>query len=137
MLKDNKLPKSDVSERLKAVREELEKIARDHLPNIEPNLEKARRELEAPAKPQPPDPKQQGELSQARAEQEKVQQALDELLRYMGEQSTLQQVRGELRRSSRSSPWTCTSGRAEFPRSAPKAWLSRPPRDRGSRTLRR
>jgi hypothetical protein len=97
MLKDNKLPKSELSERIRVIREELERVSRDNLPRIDPGLSKARRELEAPEQPRPPDPKEVGDLGQARAEQEKVQQTLEDLLKLMEERSTFQQLKGELR----------------------------------------
>lgn len=97
LMKDNKLPSSEVSDRLKVLRQALEKISRDNLPKIEPNLAKARRELEMPEPVEVPSPKDQGDLGTARTEQEKVYQTLDELLRYLEEQSNLQQVKAELR----------------------------------------
>jgi hypothetical protein len=97
MIKDNKLPRSDVTDRLKLLREALEKLSKDNLPKIEPSLAKARRELETPEPPQPPAPKEQGDLGAARAEQEKVYQTLDDLLQYMQEQATLGQIKVELR----------------------------------------
>ncbi len=97
MVKDNKLPNSEFSERIRAIRDELERVSRENLPKIEPVLGKARRELESPDQPRPPDPKETGDLGQARAEQEKVQQTFDELLKLMEERSTFQQLRGELR----------------------------------------
>jgi len=97
MLKDNKLPKSEVTERIRAIREELDRLSRENLPKIEPGLTKARRELEAPAEPRPPDPKEAGDLGEARGQQEKVYQALDDLLKLIQEQSTFQQLKGELR----------------------------------------
>src|SRR5262249_7419501 len=97
MFKDNKLPKSEVTERVKGIREELDRISRENLPKIEPDLIKARRELEAPEQPKVPGPKEAGDLGNARAEQEKVQQTLDELLKVLEEQSTFQQLKAELR----------------------------------------
>jgi hypothetical protein len=97
LMKDNKLPRSEISERLKLLRETLEKIGQENLPKIELNLGKARRELEAPQKVEPPSPKDLGELGTARVEQEKVYRTLDELLQYMQEQATLAQIKGELR----------------------------------------
>jgi hypothetical protein len=95
MLKDNKLPKSEVGERLKAVREELENINREHLPKID--LDAAKRKLEAQEQPRVPAPNESGELGDAKAEQQKVYKALDDLLSFLGEHSTFQQLKGELR----------------------------------------
>jgi hypothetical protein len=97
MLKENKLPKSEVADRVRAIREELERIAREHLPKIEPGLNKARRELESPEQAKAPDAKEAGDLGEARKQQEEVYQALDGLLRLIEEQSTFQQLKGELR----------------------------------------
>ncbi|HYV39565.1 MAG TPA: hypothetical protein VE988_28010 [Gemmataceae bacterium] len=97
LLKDNKLPKSDVTERIRAIREELDRISRENLPKIEPAIAKARRELESPEQPKMPAPMEPGDLGDARAQQDKVYQALDEMLKFMEEQSTFQQLKGELR----------------------------------------
>jgi hypothetical protein len=97
MLKDNKQARSETAKRIQDVREELERINREHLPKIEADLEKARRDLEAPAKEQPQDAKKGQDLGNARQQQQKVQQALGDLLKFMEEHSTLQQIKGELR----------------------------------------
>jgi hypothetical protein len=97
MLKENKLAKSEIADRARAIREALDKISRENLPRIEPGLSKARRELDSPTQPRAPDPKDQGDLGDARGEQEKIQAALAELLDNLKEQATLQQVKGELR----------------------------------------
>jgi hypothetical protein len=97
LMKDNKLPRSEISERLKLLRETLEKISKENLPKIELNLARARRELEAPQKVELPSPKDLGDLGTARVDQEKVYQTLDELIQYLQEQATLAQIKGELR----------------------------------------
>jgi hypothetical protein len=96
MLKDNKQAKSEAAKRARDVREELDRINREHLPKIEADLDKVRRELDAPPKEQL-DTKKSGDLAGARQQQEKVQQALNDLLKFMEEHSTLQQIKGELR----------------------------------------
>ena len=69
MLKDNKLPNSEVRKRIQDVRDELDRINRENLPKIEAGLDKARADMEAPPKAPAPETKQQppGELGKAYA----------------------------------------------------------------------
>jgi hypothetical protein len=97
MLKDNKLSNKEIADRARAIREELERINRENLPRIEPALTKARRELDGPAQPMPPLPKDDGDLGEARKEQEKIEKALSELLKNMEDQASMQQLKGEMR----------------------------------------
>ena len=53
--------------------------------------------MDAPPKEQPPEAKKQADLGSARQQQEKVHAALGELLKYLEEHATLQQIKGELR----------------------------------------
>jgi hypothetical protein len=46
-VRDNKLPPSGARDRLKVMKEELERLAREHLPQIEPQITSARQELAA------------------------------------------------------------------------------------------
>jgi hypothetical protein len=131
MLKDNKLPKSEIAERMKNIREELERISRENLPKIDPGLTKARRDPDELAEKirktqeevekakKIPDAGQREatlkklddelrglqkeadqnarDLGDARAEQEKVQEAIADLLKDLEERSTFQQLKAELR----------------------------------------
>jgi hypothetical protein len=97
-LRDNKLPDAVAEGRLKAMQEELARLAREHLPEIEPRLTNARRELENKADAQPPSPKTKGDLGRARENQEEVRRSLNDLLKYMDNWADMQQVRGELRK---------------------------------------
>jgi hypothetical protein len=97
-LRDNKVPDAVAEGRLKAMQDELARLAREHLPEIEPRLTNARRELENKADAQPPSPKTKGDLGRARENQEEVRRSLDDLLKYMENWADMQQVRGELRK---------------------------------------
>ncbi len=96
-LRDNKVPPTAAEERLKAMKDELDRLAREHLPEIEPRLTTARRELENKDKARLPSPKTKGDLGKARAHQEEVKQSLDELVKFMKNWADVQQMRGELR----------------------------------------
>jgi hypothetical protein len=100
MLKDNKMGNSEVARRAQDIREELERIDREHLPKLDSDLENARRQLETPAtkeKEQEVQQKAAGDLDSAHKEQDKVHAALGDLLKMMEEHSTLQQIKAELR----------------------------------------
>jgi hypothetical protein len=116
-VKDNKLPPSGVRDRLQVMKNELERLAREHLPQIEPQITSARQELaeEAQAADQAgknktgpkdkagPAPKQrkgskaEAELSKARTHQQEVQQSLEELLKYLEHWAGLNEIRAETR----------------------------------------
>ncbi len=96
-MRDNKLPRSATEERLKAMKDELDRLAREHLPEIEPRLTNARRELENRADARPPAPKERGDLDRAREHQEEVKRSIDDLLKFLDNFAPVQQVRGELR----------------------------------------
>jgi hypothetical protein len=97
MIKDNKMPRSEAGDRLRLLREALEKLSKENLPKIAPSLDKAQRELAAPDPVDIPSPKERGDLGTARGEQEKVYQTLDELLAFMEERASLAQIKAELR----------------------------------------
>ena len=97
-LKDNKMPDASANQRLKAMQDELERLAGEQLPEIEPRLTNARRELENKANAKPPAPKTKGDLVRAREHQEEVRRSLDDLLKYLDNWADLQQVRGEVRK---------------------------------------
>jgi hypothetical protein len=116
MIRDNRLPPSGVRDRLKVMKAELDRVAKEHLPQIEPNITAARQKLGKevkepggkekdktekdqgdPKKSQANKDKGTGELAGARAHQEEVQQALDELLKYLDRWASSQEIRGELR----------------------------------------
>jgi hypothetical protein len=123
MIRDNKLPPSGARDRLKVMKNELERLAREHLPQIEPEITSARQELaeEGQAKEQPAQgktnpkdksgaPKQQkqdnnqtkndradAELAKARAHQQEVQQSFEELLKYLDHWAGLNEIKAETR----------------------------------------
>jgi hypothetical protein len=97
-LRDNKMQRTGAEERLKAVQDELSRLARDHLGEIEPLLTNARKELENKPGATPPPPRKKGDLDTARAHQEEVRQSLNDLLKYLDTWGDLQQVRAELRK---------------------------------------
>jgi hypothetical protein len=97
LLRDNNLPRSTTHERLKQIKEELDRLARAHLPQIEPRLANARRELENLPKAEPPDPADKGPIGEARDHQEEVKKTLDDLLRSLENWSGTQEIKGELR----------------------------------------
>ncbi|MCI0463480.1 MAG: hypothetical protein L0Z62_41610 [Gemmataceae bacterium] len=96
-LKENKLPQSATSERLKAMKDELDRLAREHLPEIEPRLTNARRELENKPDAKPPAPKAKGDLDRAREHQEEIKRSLDDLHKFLDDWADVQQIRGKLR----------------------------------------
>jgi len=120
MLRDNKMPPSDVQARLKTLDSELERIMQQDLQHIEPNLMEARREAAADTKPPTPskeakeakgakeskagkesqakeNPKDKGPLEKALKHQKNAKKSLDELVKFMAPWADLQQVKGTAR----------------------------------------
>jgi hypothetical protein len=111
MMRDNKLPPSGTRDRLKLMKDELERLAREHLPQIEPQLTTARQKLanggakgtadktkgKDPPKGKGEADKTRAELGKARAHQEEVQQSLDELLKHLDRWASTQEIKGETR----------------------------------------
>jgi hypothetical protein len=108
MIKDNKLPPSEVQDHIRALKSELERLAQEDLQQIEPNLAEARKELASPAKPAPkqkgaPDKAQKqpeqskGPLDKAQRLQEQTKQSLDELAKLLDPWASMHQVKGETR----------------------------------------
>lgn len=97
MLRDNNMPRSTTQERLKQIKDELDRLARVHVPQIEPRLANARRDLENLPKAEPPAPMSKGDLGEAREHQEEVKRTLDELLKTLENWSSTQEIKGELR----------------------------------------
>jgi hypothetical protein len=99
VLRDNKLPPSDVNDRLKTLSSELDRIAQEDLQHIEPNLMEARKQLNQDQKPPPPkSPKEKGPLDKAKTHQENVKKGLDDLVKFMDPWAGLQQVKGTARK---------------------------------------
>ncbi len=96
-LRDNKVPHSGAEQRLKAVQDELNRLAREHLPEIEPRLTNARKDLENRPNAKPPAAKEKGDLDRARGHQEEVRQSLNDLVKYLDTFGDLQEIRGRLR----------------------------------------
>jgi len=99
VLRDNKLPPSDVSDRLKTISSELDRIAQEDLQHIEPSLMEARKQLNQEQKPpQPKSPKEKGPLDKAKSHQENVKKGLDDLVKFMDPWAGLHQVKGTARK---------------------------------------
>jgi hypothetical protein len=94
MIKDNKLPPSEVQDQLTTLKNELERLAQEDLQQIEPNLAEARKEMAGTAKPSPKD---KGPLDKAQKLQEQTKKTLDELAKFLDPWATLHQVKGETR----------------------------------------
>ncbi len=98
MIRDNKLPPSALEDRLKTVKSELERLSREELQQIEPELAAARKELEKAAQPTPKKPEpNQGALDKARQHQQQAKKTIDDLLRFLDPWASMHQVKGEAR----------------------------------------
>lgn len=94
-LKDNNLPKSGTSERMDLVAQELERLAREELEQVEPLLTGARKENELAQNQQNPDKRARGSLTQAVQHQEEVERTLNDLLANLDPFSSTRQARAE------------------------------------------
>jgi len=94
MTKDNKLPSSEAQDQIKTLKNELERLAQEQLPQIEPNLAEARKEMAGTSKPAPKD---KSPLEKARKLQEESKKSLDELAKFLDPWAGMHQIKGETR----------------------------------------
>jgi hypothetical protein len=108
-LKDNHLPRSATQDRMQAIANELDRLAREELEQIEPRLTEARKETEMGRTPprgedkssqaveenRTTDNKEKAPLPEARRHQEEVKKTLDELLKLLEPWSSTREVKGE------------------------------------------
>ncbi|MGE3806425.1 MAG: hypothetical protein AB7K24_17290, partial [Gemmataceae bacterium] len=92
---DNKLPRSGAQDRMEIVAAELERLAREELPQIEPELTNARKADELAVDPKPPEKDEAGPLGAARAHQENVENTLGELSKLLEPWGSINSVKGE------------------------------------------
>jgi hypothetical protein len=97
ILRDNKLPPSDVNDLLKTLGLELDRIAQEDLQHIEPNQMEARKQLKEEPKA-PKAPKEKGPLDKAKTHQENTKRALDDLVKFMDPWAGLNQVKSSARK---------------------------------------
>jgi len=97
MIADNKLPPSGTRDRIQMLKSELDRLARQRLPRIEQRLADASKEQKDVADAKPPSPEAQGNLGKARADQQEVQQTLEELLKYLDSWATRNEIKSETR----------------------------------------
>lgn len=94
LLKDNKLPGSEVADHIKTLKNELERLAQEDMQQIEPNLAEARKEMAGTTTPAPKD---KGPLDKAQKLQEQTKKTLDELAKFLDPWASMHQVKGETR----------------------------------------
>ncbi|MBI3410953.1 MAG: hypothetical protein HY040_21675 [Planctomycetes bacterium] len=93
-VKENKLPGSDVQDQIKTLKMELDRLATEELPQIEPNLAETRKELGGAAKPSPKD---KSPLNKAERHQQETKTALDELAKFLEPWASMNEIRGKTR----------------------------------------
>jgi hypothetical protein len=94
-LRDNQLPRSSAHERMEMVAQELERLGREELEQIEPLLTAARKENELAQENVKPDKRARGSLTQAVQHQEEVERTLSDLLASLDPFSSGRQARAE------------------------------------------
>lgn len=97
MLKDNQIDSSGAKDRIDVMKKELERIASEHLPQIPPRLNDALQQMNSSEEKQSSEKKAEADLAKAREHQEKVQNALDDLLKHLSRWADLQEIKGETR----------------------------------------
>jgi hypothetical protein len=97
MMRDNKMPPSSTQDRIQTLKSELDRLARDRLPQAEQRLAEASKEHKDAADAKVPSPKIKGNLGKAREDQQEVQQTLEELLKYLESWATRNEIKGETR----------------------------------------
>lgn len=100
-LRDNHLPPSGRQERLETVAGELERLAKEHLEQLESDLANARKESEVETTPGKPQPAATRALTDARRRQDEVGQSLAELLKLLEPWGNVNEAKGEARAALR------------------------------------
>jgi hypothetical protein len=96
-LRNNRLPRSGAHDRMETIAGELDRLTREELDEIEPRLTNARKESETATPTAPPPKDRKGQLGEARAHQEEVENTLNELLKLLEPWGNLSAVQGEAR----------------------------------------
>ncbi|OAI46427.1 hypothetical protein AYO44_11390, partial [Planctomycetaceae bacterium SCGC AG-212-F19] len=96
-LRDNNVPRSGTHERMELLGQELDRLAREELEQIEPLLTEARKENELARERPQPDRRARGTLSAALEHQKEVERTLGDLLTSLDPFSTKRQARAEAR----------------------------------------
>jgi hypothetical protein len=94
-LRDNHLPRSGAHERMELARDELDRLAREELEQIEPLLTNARKQSELARPDSRPAPGSKSSLAEALARQEEVEKTVDRLLEELERFSRLRDVAGQ------------------------------------------
>jgi hypothetical protein len=94
-LRDNHLPRSGIQDLMDALANELDRLDREELRQIEPRLTEARKESEAGPEKQTVDPKSKPPLTEARKHQEEVEKTLAGLLKLLEPWSSTREFQGE------------------------------------------
>jgi hypothetical protein len=97
MMADNKLPPSGAQDRVKMLKSELDRLAREKLPQAEQHLADASKDNKDAKEARPPSPREKGNLGKARADQQEVQQTLEELLKALDAWATRNDIKAEAR----------------------------------------
>jgi hypothetical protein len=94
-LQDNHLSRTGTRDRMEAVAAELDRLAREELSQVEPELAEARKQSEIAAGKNAPTDTGRNPLSEARKHQEEVDKTLRELLKLLEPWSSTREVKGE------------------------------------------
>jgi hypothetical protein len=95
-LRDNHLPPSAIQERTESLAAELDRLAREEVPPVEPDLLAARKLAETPGD-RSPLRSEDNPLTQARQHQEEVEKTLSEMLARLEPWSSTREIKGEAR----------------------------------------
>jgi hypothetical protein len=101
LLEDNQLPRSAVNDKVETVAKTLKQLADDQLKKIDELLEKARQAEQGAEGERQPKGKENKDLTNARAQQEEVKEALKNLLDDLTPFVTLEEMQGRARQIKR------------------------------------
>jgi hypothetical protein len=94
-LQDNHLPRTGTQDRMETVAGELDRLVREELSQIEPQLTEARKQSEVQAPSNSTRARRDNPLSEARRHQAEVEKTLSELLKLLEPWSSTREVKGE------------------------------------------
>lgn len=81
LIKDNKLPPTEINEQVKGLLQELNRLSQEDMPKIEQSLNETRKEMTGAQKPLPPDAKKQTPLEKTQKLQQQAKDKIDEMTR--------------------------------------------------------
>ena len=97
LIKDNKLPPTEMNDQVKELLQELNRLSQEDMPKIEQSLNDARKELTGAQKPMPPNSKKKTPLDKTKQFQQQAKDTIDQLTRSLDKWADIKLATAQLR----------------------------------------